>query len=152
MLAVGFMITDDFDLALTSVCVIFVVAFIGVIWYILHICFKTAREEREELNVSSEEEARQKALVIVEKLRWAVCGSLQVKNKRYVAMRYAQEYVEDYDWLVKYISYAGECVNKDEIAYPYAIKRVLLDDAFYSCQRINEDYTTLEIYKTYKSK
>lgn len=93
-----------------------ILIFIGIFWVVLivgsiiHAFSKSAKEKEEnldDLQIASFKDGEAKALSIIEKLKWTQTGSMQSREKRYVTFRYSQNNIDDFDWLVKYISHSG---------------------------------------------
>ena len=147
--------------------------FIGIFWVVFFIgCIiygfrKSAKEEQEnldDLRLTSFKDGEAKALSVIEKLKWTPTGSMQSREKRYVTFRYSQNNIDDFDWLVKYISYYGshaefldpnykhnKYIDQEIMDNPYATIAKTIGDSLFKCTMVNSDYTTNEIYRIPKT-
>ena len=147
--------------------------FIGIFWVVfivgcvIHSLSKSAKEKEEnldDLQIASFKDGKAKALSIIEKLKWTPTGSMQSREKRYVTFRYSQNDINDFDWLVKYISHSGyhsdlfdsnyshnEYTAQAILENPYAVMATTIGDSLFKCTKVNADYTTNEIYRFPKS-
>lgn len=150
-----------------------ILTFIGIFWAvfiagcIIYAFKKSAKEEEEKLDdlkISSFKDGEAKALSIIEKLKWTPTGSMQSREKRYVTFRYFQNNIDDFDWLVKYISHSGchadfldpnyshnKYITQEIIENPYAVMAKTIGDSLFKCRKVNSDYTTTEIYRIPKN-
>ena len=109
-----------------------IIHFIGIFWVVFIVGritkgFIDSRKEKQnnldDLQINSFDEGENKAVEIVNKLQWTPTGSMQHREKRYVTFRYSPNNVEDFDWLVKYISHCGchaEILEPDWVYDKYA--------------------------------
>lgn len=149
-----------------------ILTFIGIFWAvfiagcIIYAFKKSAKEEEEKLDdlkIASFKDGEAKALSIIEKLKWTPAGSMQSREKRYVTFRYFQNNIDDFDWLVKYISHSGCHADfldpnyghneyiAQEIENPYATMAKTIGESLFKCRKVNSDYTTTEIYRIPKN-
>ena len=146
-----------------------ILTFIGIFWVvfivgcIIHAFSKSAKEKEEnldDLQIASFKDGEAKALSIIEKLKWTPTGSMQSREKRYVTFRYSQNNIDDFDWLVKYISHSGchadfldpnyrhnKYIAQEIIDNPYATMAKTIGESLFKCTKVNADYTTNEIYR-----
>ena len=129
-----------------------ILTFIGMFWVVLIIyAISESVQETEErlgdLQIASFKDGEAKALSIIEKLKWTPTGSMQSREKRYVTFRYSQNNIDDFDWLVKYISHSGYHDNDN----PYATMTATIGDSLFKCTKVNADYTINEIYRLPKN-
>ena len=131
-----------------------ILIFIGIFWValivgcVIYTLSKSAKEKNEnldDLQIASFKDGEAKALSIIEKLKWTPTGSMQSREKRYVTFRYSQKNIDDFDWLVKYISHSGYHDNDND--NPYATMAATIGDSLFKCTKVNADYTTNEIYR-----
>ena len=99
-----------------------------------------------ELSIEDSDDGKGKAIYKLNNLHWTPTGSMQTSIRKYVAFRMHAHNIEDFDWLVKYITAFGYCPNGD-IDNPYAEKRIILNGSEYNCRSVNPDYTVTEIYR-----
>lgn len=125
----------------------FVFSFIG-----LH---NDDKEKMTELGLDSYDDGIEKAISIMEKLQWSPTGSAQSSKKQYMTLRCAPNNINDFDWLVKYISHSGchaELLDKDSdassvISNPYAKMLKTIGDSTLQCTKVNSDYTVDIIHR-----
>ncbi len=150
-----------------------ILIFIGIFWVVFIVggiskgfidSNKENRDNLDDLQLNSFDEGEDKALSIISKLQWTQTGSMQSIEKRYVTFRSSPNNIEDFDWLVKYISHSG-CwaeILADDWVYnkydyeritndPYAIRAKTIGDSLFKCRKVNSDYTTTEIVRIPKN-
>lgn len=150
-----------------------ILTFIGVFW-VVFICGcliygynKSAKENKENLNdlqISSYKDGVDKALSIINKLQWTPTGSMQSRERRYITFRFSQNDINDFDWLVKYISHSGchadfldpdykydKYVAQEIVNNPHALMAASIGDSLFKCRKVNSDFTVTEIYRIPKS-
>ena len=132
---------------LNFIGIFWIVFIVGCVIYALRKSAKEKEENLDDLQIASFKEGEAKALSIIEKLKWTPTGSMQSREKRYVTFRYSQNDINDFDWLVKYISYSGYHDNDN----PYTTMAATIGDSLFKCTKVNADYTTNEIYRFPKS-
>lgn len=112
------------------------------------------------MQIASFKDGEAKALSIIEKLKWTPTESMQSREKRYVTFRYSQNNIDDFDWLVKYISHSGchadfldpnyrhnKYIAQEIMDNPYATMATTIGESLFKCTKVNSDYTTNEIYR-----
>ncbi len=150
-----------------------IIHFIGIFWVVIIVggilkgFIGSSKEEQDnlgDLQLNSFYEGIDKALSIINKLQWTQTGSMQSIEKHYVALRCLPNNVEDFDWLVKYISHCGchaEMLEPDWVydkytckqitSNPYATMATTIGDSLFKCRKVNSDYTITEIYRIPKN-
>lgn len=126
-------------------------SFLAIFWSIVigvFILFKWIGKKASfsELSIEDSDDGKGKAIYKLNNLHWTPTGSMQTSIRKYVAFRMHAHNIEDFDWLVKYITAFGYCPNGD-IDNPYAEKRIILNGSEYNCRSVNPDYTVTEIYR-----
>ena len=125
--------------------------FIAIFWSIvIGVCLFSKwinkKASFSELSIEDSDDGKGKAIYKLNNLHWTPTGSMQTSIRKYVAFRMHAHNIEDFDWLVKYITAFGYCPNGD-IDNPYAEKRIMLNGSEYNCRSVNPDYTVTEIYR-----
>ena len=150
-----------------------ILIFIGIFWGVIIVggitkgfidSHKEKQNNLDDLQINSFDEGENKAIEIINKLQWTPTGSMQSREKRYVTFRYSPNNIEDFDWLVKYISHSGcwaEILADDWVYNKYAIEQITNDpyatmatnigDSLFKCRKVNSDYTTTEIVRIPKN-
>ncbi len=150
-----------------------IIHFIGIFWGVIIVggilkgfigSSKEEQDNLDDLQLNSFDEGIDKALSIINKLQWTPTGSMQSREKRYVALRCSPNNVEDFDWLVKYISHCGchaEMLEPDWVydkytckqitSNPYATMARTIGDSLFKCRKVNSDYSITEIYRIPKN-
>lgn len=150
-----------------------ILTFIGIFWVVFIVgCIAknfvdSSKDEQNKLNdlqLESFENGEEKALEIINKLQWTPTGSMQSREKRYIALRCSPNNIEDFDWLVKYISHSGchaeilepdwtydKYANNQMTTNPYATMAKTIGDSLFKCQKVNSDYTTTDILRIPKN-
>ena len=125
--------------------------FLGVFWGvmitggILYIYFQR-KSNLKELDIANTDEGKERAKKLLNGLQWTPTGSMQTSSRKYIAFRMHAPKIEDFDWLVKYITTFGYNPNGD-IENPYAKKKITLGGSVYTCNSVNDDYTVTDIYR-----
>ena len=116
-------------------------SFLAIFWSIVigvFILFKWIGKKASfsELSIEDSDDGKGKAIYKLNNLHWTPTGSMQTSIRKYVAFRMHAHNIEDFDWLVKYITAFGYCPNGD-IDNPYAEKRIMLNGSEYNCKSVN---------------
>lgn len=145
----------EIDLAINISVILWVLFIIIAIICLIFDAISKKDEKLKDLQLNSLNDGNDRALSIIDKLKWTPTGSMQSRDKRYISMRCAPNDIEDFDWLVKYISYSGCHAEllasgtdaKSVISNPYALMQKTIGDSTFQCDKVNSDYTITAIYR-----
>lgn len=98
------------------------------------------------LEIESYSDGYKRAGEILQNLEWFPVNSKLSNEPRYITFRFNCCNLEDFDWIVKYISATGKYLNGDK-DNPYAEMGVYIGDHLYKCHKSNMHYSVTEIYK-----
>ena len=128
-----------------------IVSFIVVFWIIaVALLILLRRLDKKatfrNLEIKSYSDGDKRARVILQNFEWSPVNSKLSNEPRYITFRFNCSNVEDFDWMVKYISVTGKYLNGDK-DNPYAEMGIYIGDHLYKCHKSNMHYSVTEIYK-----
>ena len=128
-----------------------IVAFIVVFWIIsVALLILLRRLDKKatfrNLEIESYSDGDKRAREILQNFEWSPVNSKLSNETRYITFRFNCSNVEDFDWMVKYISVTGKYLNGDK-DNPYAEMGIYIGDHLYKCHKSNMHYSVTEIYK-----
>ena len=128
-----------------------IVAFIVVFWIIaVALLILLRRLDKKatfrNLEIESYSDGDKRAREILQNFEWSPVNSKLSNEPRYITFRFNCSNVDDFDWMVKYISVTGKYLNGDK-DNPYAEMGIYIGDHLYKCHKSNMHYSVTEIYK-----
>lgn len=128
-----------------------IVAFIVVFWIIaVALLILLRRLDKKatfrNLEIESYSDGDKRAREILQNFEWSPVNSKLSNEPRYITFRFNCSNVDDFDWMVKYISVTGKYLNGDK-DNPYAEMGIYIGNHLYKCHKSNMHYSVTEIYK-----